>query len=263
MDCIAHDLTVILLEDAADAARLIDMPGKPSPSIAAAPERHRQRFVQLMGELQQLEFFCKGTALWRMMRCGKAQCACQKDPAKRHGPYFQCTYYANGKTVTINLAPQAAPLYRAAVRSPHAQTRPTSLDGMAKNPKERFEAEVPAGQKMVVRQKPGGADLETRIRLAYRLLNTPDDTVHTLMKRRGDLSGYMIAALESADFLKMPLVDITMEAKASEVNMFMSDELYKKIRAAAEKRDVSLNVISSSAIARWLSKKGIVDVRPI
>ena len=137
------------------------------------------------------------------------------------------------------------------------------LDGMAKNPKERFVAVVPAGQKMVVRQKPGGADVENRIRLAYRLLNTLDDALRTLMKRRGELSAYMIDALESADFLKMPLVDITMEAKAPEVNMFMSDELYKKIRATAEKRDVSLNVIVNSAMAQWLAKKGLVDIRPL
>jgi predicted HicB family RNase H-like nuclease len=61
----------------------------------------------------------------------------------------------------------------------------------------------------------------------------------------------------------MPRVDITMEAKAPEVNMFMSDELCKKIRAAAEKRDVSLNVIVNSAMAQWLSKKGLVDIRPL
>lgn len=93
------------------------MPGKLSPSTAAAAlERHRQRFEELKGELQQLEFFCKGTVLQRMMRCGKAHCACQKDPAKRHGPYFQWTYNANGKTVTINLTAETAPLYQAAAR---------------------------------------------------------------------------------------------------------------------------------------------------
>jgi hypothetical protein len=48
------------------------------------------------------------------MRCGKPQCACQKDPAKRHGPYFQWTYNANGKTVTIQLTPETAPIYQSA-----------------------------------------------------------------------------------------------------------------------------------------------------
>lgn len=92
------------------------MTGKPSPSTVAVLERHRQRFEELKGELQQMEFFCKGTVLRRMMRCGKAQCACQKDPAKRHGPYFQWTYNAQGKTVTIKLTPETAPIYQAAAR---------------------------------------------------------------------------------------------------------------------------------------------------
>jgi hypothetical protein len=92
------------------------MPGKPSPPPAATLERHRQRFEELKGELLRLEYFCKGTVLKRMMKCGKAQCACQKDPAKRHGPYFEWTYKTNGKTVNVKLTPETAPLYQAAAR---------------------------------------------------------------------------------------------------------------------------------------------------
>jgi type II secretory pathway component PulJ len=77
-------------------------------------ERQTQRFQELKRGLEQLECFCKGTVLKRMMKCGKAQCACASDPAKRHGPYFELTYKANGKTVNVKLSPQAAPLYRAA-----------------------------------------------------------------------------------------------------------------------------------------------------
>jgi len=77
-------------------------------------ERHTQRFQELKRGLEQLECFCKGTVLKRLMKCGKAQCACASDPAKRHGPYFELTYKANGKTVNVKLSPQAAPLYRAA-----------------------------------------------------------------------------------------------------------------------------------------------------
>jgi len=131
-----------------------------------------------------------------------------------------------------------------------------------KDPKERLVAVVPAGQKFVRPKKTGGSMPENRIRLAYRLLTTLDDALRTLMRRRGELTTFMIEALETADFLKMPLVDINMETKAPEVNMFMADALYKKIRAAAEKRSVSLNVIVNSAMAQWLSKKGLVDIRP-
>ena len=76
--------------------------------------RYARRFRELQREFQQLEYFCKGTLLKRMMQCGKAQCACRHDPAKRHGPYFEWTYKAKGKTVNVKLTPEATPMYRAA-----------------------------------------------------------------------------------------------------------------------------------------------------
>jgi hypothetical protein len=88
----------------------------PPPSRPAAPDRYRRRFEELKRELQRLEYFSKGTVLKRMMKCGKAQCACRTDPAKRHGPYFEWTYKASGKTVNVRLTPDAAPLYKAASR---------------------------------------------------------------------------------------------------------------------------------------------------
>ena len=83
---------------------------------SAVLERHRQRFRELKRGLEQVECFCKGTVLKRMMKCGKAYCACASDPTKRHGPYFELTYKASGKTVNVKLSPQAAPLYQAAAQ---------------------------------------------------------------------------------------------------------------------------------------------------
>lgn len=90
------------------------MPELPPPSHTAVLDRYRRRFEQLKRELQRLEYFSKGTVLKRMMKCGKAQCACRTDPTRRHGPYFEWTYKANGKTVNVKLTPDAAPLYKAA-----------------------------------------------------------------------------------------------------------------------------------------------------
>ena len=81
---------------------------------AATLDRHAQRFQELKQEFERLGYFCKGTVLKRTMKCGKAACACQNDPAKRHGPYFEWTYKADGKTVNVKLTPEAAPLYKAA-----------------------------------------------------------------------------------------------------------------------------------------------------
>jgi hypothetical protein len=75
-----------------------------------------QRFRQVQRELQELDYFLKGTVLKRMMKCGQPQCACHRDPTKRHGPYFEWTYKVKGKTVNVKLSPQAAPLYQAATK---------------------------------------------------------------------------------------------------------------------------------------------------
>jgi hypothetical protein len=80
----------------------------------AIPDRYAQRFRALKQEFQQLEYFCKGTLLKRMMKCGKTQCSCRQDPEKRHGPYFEWTYKAKGKTINVKLTRDVMPMFRAA-----------------------------------------------------------------------------------------------------------------------------------------------------
>ena len=82
----------------------------------AIPDRYVQRFQALKREFQELDYFCKGTLLKRMMKCGKSQCACRQDPAKRHGPYFEWTYKAKGKTVNVKLTRELMPIFRDASR---------------------------------------------------------------------------------------------------------------------------------------------------
>jgi hypothetical protein len=84
--------------------------------LAALILSDAQRFAALKQEIVQLDYFCKGTVLKRMMKCGHKQCACHRDPAKRHGPYLECTYKVHNKTVNLKLYPEVAPLYRAAIQ---------------------------------------------------------------------------------------------------------------------------------------------------
>jgi len=70
----------------------------------------------LKRELDQAEYFMKGTVLRRMMKCGKANCACRRDSAKRHGPYFEWTYKAKGETVNVKFRPEEAAIYKRAAQ---------------------------------------------------------------------------------------------------------------------------------------------------
>ena len=84
--------------------------------LAARIRSDAQRFESLKRQIVPLDYFCKGTLLKRRMKCGHKQCACHRDPARRHGPYFECTYKVQNKTVNLKLYPEVTPLYRAAIR---------------------------------------------------------------------------------------------------------------------------------------------------
>ena len=90
------------------------MPKPRTPPRAAIADRYAPRFRQLKQELEALEYFCKGTVLERRMKCGQPRCACHQHPSKRHGPYWEWTYKAQGKTMNVRLSPAAGPIYKAA-----------------------------------------------------------------------------------------------------------------------------------------------------
>ena len=65
--------------------------------MAAAPEIPL-RVSQLVTELAQPQPMRRGSVSERSIRCGKAGCACHKDPKARHGPYLSLTQAIAGKT---------------------------------------------------------------------------------------------------------------------------------------------------------------------
>ncbi len=90
-------------------------PKRPAPRSAAI-DSYSKRFQELKAELGKIEYFSKGTVLARRVKCGKPQCACRTKPSKRHGPYYEWTYKAQGKTVNVRLSAEAAPLFQAAAK---------------------------------------------------------------------------------------------------------------------------------------------------
>jgi hypothetical protein len=58
--------------------------------------RHRELALQL----KDIGFVWPGSLVSRYLKCGKANCACHKDPASRHGPYLYWSSKVGGKTVS-------------------------------------------------------------------------------------------------------------------------------------------------------------------
>src|SRR5450755_2950867 len=60
-------------------------------------------------------YLCSGTLLKRMMKCGKASCGCQTDPAARHGPYYEWGHMKDGKLVHRYVSPEQAQVLHQAI----------------------------------------------------------------------------------------------------------------------------------------------------
>jgi hypothetical protein len=60
----------------------------------------QDRAAGIAAELASLGLALPGTLIQRNVRCGRANCRCHADPPVLHGPYWQWTRKAGGKTIT-------------------------------------------------------------------------------------------------------------------------------------------------------------------
>ncbi len=75
----------------------------------------RDQASQIASELSRLARTAKvlpGSIQQRLTRCGRPGCACQADPPRPHGPYWQWTRKVAGKTLTRRLTPEQLERYR-------------------------------------------------------------------------------------------------------------------------------------------------------
>lgn len=86
---------------------------KRSPEKAATLAR--EHISRIRHALVEIDTLCSGTLLKRMMKCGKASCRCQQDPAARHGPYYEWGHMKAGKLVHRYISPAQAVLLHQAI----------------------------------------------------------------------------------------------------------------------------------------------------
>jgi hypothetical protein len=83
-------------------------------SPAAVLRRAQARIARLRAAISAVESLCSGTLLRRTKVCGKPGCRCARDPAARHGPYYEWGHMKGGKLAHRMVSPrQAARLRRA------------------------------------------------------------------------------------------------------------------------------------------------------
>ena len=75
-----------------------------------ALSRQEERYEKAKAEIDDLGFVLQGSVVERWMECGKPACRCHEDPEARHGPYYQWTWKAGGKTRSVYLTKEQAAL---------------------------------------------------------------------------------------------------------------------------------------------------------
>lgn len=72
---------------------------------------YQEQYRVLTERLVETGFIWQGSLQWRMLTCGKMNCACRTDPEARHGPYPYWTRKEKQKTVSKLLSTEEAELY--------------------------------------------------------------------------------------------------------------------------------------------------------
>ena len=83
------------------------------------PKRDTAQIEEKIAEIQRaigaMQYLSSGTLLKRTKVCGNPNCHCARDPAARHGPYYEWSYLKDGRLRHRTLTPKQAELMRLAI----------------------------------------------------------------------------------------------------------------------------------------------------
>jgi hypothetical protein len=68
-----------------------------SRAVEAKSTKPREKIAEIQRKLSAMECLSSGSLLKQMKICGNPRCPCARDPAARHGSYFEWSYLKAGK----------------------------------------------------------------------------------------------------------------------------------------------------------------------
>ena len=80
-------------------------------------QKYAALYRELAVELGAVGYIWNGTVTREMLTCGRNDCACHKDRARRHGPYSYWRTKVAGKSVSRLLDPEEADLLEAWIQN--------------------------------------------------------------------------------------------------------------------------------------------------
>lgn len=92
----------------------------PTPRTTASRARIAGRARELRRQITAIDVVAAGTLQVRTKTCGRPNCRCAKDPAARHGPYYEWARMIGGKMVRLLLNRAQADLVAAGIENRRA-----------------------------------------------------------------------------------------------------------------------------------------------
>ena len=101
------------------------------------------------------------------------------------------------------------------------------------------------------------SDSKKKLKLFIRLTSETNDRLRNLLRYRGDLSRFIEEALMTTDLYKVALLKTTDSREAKGTTASTGKQVAERLKVAATYRSCSANSLANSAIAAWLSRRGV------
>ena len=95
------------------------------------------------------------------------------------------------------------------------------------------------------------AGAERTVKLCVRLMDEINFPLRDLVRFQGELTAYIIQAIESVDLSTVPLVVIR-DVKAKDTTIRVPEPVHRRLSELGKARGTSVNVLINTAVAHWL-----------
>ena len=115
----------------------------------------------------------------------------------------------------------------------------------------------------IEKSKPYGIDFKERVTVVLRLLPDIDARLRAHIRRRGDVSAFVLAMLHSVDLWRVPVIRITFkEENAVSTACKLAANDYGELKRIARARQCSINALLNSAIGQYADTLRMTSPNP-
>ena len=92
------------------------------------------------------------------------------------------------------------------------------------------------------------------VKLCIRLADPINGPLREIVQYQGELTGYIVEAVESVDLASVPLMVIR-DVRGKDTTIRVSETVFKLLSKVSKDRHASMNVLINTAVAHWLEVK--------